>query len=337
MMEISADMTRICSRCSSEMAVESLECRQCHALIYRQDLEQFSTEAKSLEEKARWREAQERWRAALGLLPQGSVQADWVRKHMVQLDWAAAEASATQPENRVDRLTKKLGPLAPLGVLLSKLKSVLGFLKFKFVFSFTAFLAFYWHSLGPKFGVGIAMLVLAHELGHYVEVKRRGLQADLPVFLPGLGAFVKWKAEGVPTSVRASVSLAGPVAGVVSAIVCGAIWSVNGRPIWAALARTAAWFNAFNLIPIAILDGAGVFLFLGGTGRLLVLTAALALWQFTGETVLLLVACVATWFALIAPESPDQTKGLAVPFTGVLAVLAFILWRVPRPPHLPFR
>ena len=337
MPEISPDTMRTCSRCSAEIAVEALECPHCHALVHRQKLEQLSSEAKSLEEKADWRQARERWRAVFDLLPPASTQAHWVSNHVAQLDWSAAQAASAAPDGRLDQFTRKLGPLASLGVLFSKLKSVLAFLKFNFVASFAAFIALYWHTFGPKFGIGIAALVLAHEMGHYIEVKRRGLHADLPVFLPGLGAFVKWKAQGVPAQVRAAVSLAGPIAGVVSAIACAAIWWVTGGPIWAALARTAAWFNAFNLIPLAILDGAGVFFFLGAVGRLVVLTAGLTLWQFTGEAVFLLIAAAATWFTLTAPESEDQTRGLAAPFATVLAVLAMVLWLVPKQARMPFQ
>lgn len=333
----SARLTKDCSRCSEAIAVEAIECPHCHALVYRQELEQISTEAKSLEEKTEWRQARERWLAVLALLPSNSTQAYWVRNHQLQLDWSAAEAFSAAPESRLDRLTKKLGPLASLGILFSKLKSVLAFLKFNFVSSFAAFIFFYWQSFGAKYGIGIAALVLAHEMGHYIEVKRRGLHADLPVFLPGLGAFVKWKAQGVPAQVRARVSLAGPVAGVVSAITCAAMWWATNGPIWAALARTAAWFNAFNLIPVAILDGAGVFFFLGAVGRLVVLTAGLTLWQFTGEGVFLLIAAAATWFTLTVPEPRDQTRGLAAPFATLLGVLALVLWLVPKQAKLPFQ
>src|SRR6185503_15918781 len=43
---------------------------------------------------------------------------------------------------------------------------------------------------GWKFGVGVVLLILVHELGHYVEAKRLGLDPQLPVFIPFLGAYV---------------------------------------------------------------------------------------------------------------------------------------------------
>ena len=37
------------------------------------------------------------------------------------------------------------------------------------------------------------LLILVHELGHFVEAKRQGLHPSLPVFIPFLGAYVAMK------------------------------------------------------------------------------------------------------------------------------------------------
>src|SRR5439155_7557954 len=85
--------------------------------------------------------------------------------------------------------------------------------------------------------------------------KRRGLPAEMPVFLPGLGAYVRWGALGVPLETRAAVSLAGPLAGWFAAAVCALLWFHTHDRIWAALAQVGAWLNILNLIPVPILDG----------------------------------------------------------------------------------
>src|SRR5262249_55507610 len=97
--------------------------------------------------------------------------------------------------------------------------------------------------------------ILVHEMGHFIDIKRRGLPADMPVFLPGLGAYVRWQALGVSAETRAAVSLAGPLAGCLGPAVCALVWYQTGSGIWAALARTSAWLNVLQLIPVAILDG----------------------------------------------------------------------------------
>jgi len=94
--------------------------------------------------------------------------------------------------------------------------------------SLGAFVGVYWSLYGLKFGFGFAVQILVHELGHYIDIKRRGLPADLPVFLPGMGAFVRWQALGVSLETRAAVSLAGPLA-------------ILGESVFLLLALGAAW------------------------------------------------------------------------------------------------
>ena len=85
-----------------------------------------------------------------------------------------------------DRWARKLGPLGPIAVLLAKGKGLLlAIFKLKFLLSLFAFVAVYWALFGWKFGVGFAVAVLIHEMGHFVDIKRRGLPAEMPVFLPG--------------------------------------------------------------------------------------------------------------------------------------------------------
>ena len=155
--------------------------------------------------------------------------------------------------------------LAPIALFIAKFKFILIFLlKFKFLLSLFAFFGLYWAEFGWKFGLGFTALIFIHEMGHFVDVKRRGLPAEMPVFLPGFGAYVKWQALGVSEEVRAEISLAGPFAGLLAAIACAGVWWYNGgsqgimTPIgslFVALAAIGAWLNAINLIPVYILDG----------------------------------------------------------------------------------
>jgi len=92
-------------------------------------------------------------------------------------------------------------------------------------------------------------------MGHFVEIKRRGLPADMPVFLPGFGAYVRWSALGVSAQTRAFVSLAGPMAGCIGAAVCALLWLETGDAFWIGLASLSALLNVLNLIPIWVLDG----------------------------------------------------------------------------------
>jgi Zn-dependent protease len=132
---------------------------------------------------------------------------------------------------------------------------LVGLFKLKFLLSLGPFVALYWTLYGAKFGVGFAILILVHEMGHFIDIKRRGLPADMPVFLPGLGAYVRWDAIGVSIRTRSFVSLAGPLAGCVGAAACALIWIGTGDKFWIGLASLSALLNVLNLIPVWVLDG----------------------------------------------------------------------------------
>ena len=164
-------------------------------------LEKVAASARTHERNHEPAAAQADWQAALELLPADSSQAAWVRSHLAELARDVAEPGRSD----APAWTRKLGPLAPVAVLLLKGKFFLSLLKLPFLLSFAAFAALYWGLYGVRFGIGIAVLVLVHELGHFIEVRRRGLAADLPMFVPGFGAYVRWTAADVTQVARALV------------------------------------------------------------------------------------------------------------------------------------
>src|SRR5271167_4023551 len=125
-----------------------------------------------------------------------------------------------------------------------------------------------------KFGLGFAVCILIHEMGHFFDIKRRGLPAEMPVFLPGLGAYVRWTSLGVTPRQIAQIALAGPLAGWIAAAICFLLYAQTGAPIWAALARTGAVLNLLNLIPIWVLDGGQAVRVLGAVERAALLATA---------------------------------------------------------------
>ena len=195
--------------------------------------------------------------------------------------------------------------------------------------SLGAFLWVYWSLYGMRFGIGFTVQILIHEMGHYLDIKRRGLPVDMPVFLPGLGAFVRWQALGVSKETRAAVSLAGPLAGWMAAAACVVLWWQTGNDIWAALARAGAWLNLLNMIPVWALDGGQAFQALQKGQRVFVLAVALALLFLLGEGLFLLVALGAGYrlFTKDVPEAPSPW--ILAYFTGLLLALAGILSTVP--------
>jgi len=295
-------------------------------------MEQLAAHARSLEAHGDLQEARERWLACLPFLPPKSKQAEWIRDHAQQLEVGthASQSAQANPQGARPKWAKWLGPLAPIALMLAKFKTFfLAIFKLKFLLSFAAYIGLYWALWGPKFGIGFAVLVLIHEMGHFIDVKRRGLPADMPVFLPGLGAYVRWQAIGVTLETRAAVSLAGPLAGLFAAAVCGLIWHYTGNGIWAALARTSAWFNALNLMPVWILDGGSAALALSKLERAIVLVVSVTLGYALGENVFYFVAAGATWRLFTRDDPPEPSNSITAYFVAVLTGLGLVLWLVP--------
>jgi Zn-dependent protease len=256
------------------------------------------------------------------LLPADSSQAEWVRGKLAELGPDDAYAGKSEPP----AWTRKLGPLAPIAVLLLKGKVFLSLLKLPFLLSFASFAGLYWGLYGAKFGIGLAVLILVHELGHLIEVRRRGLSADLPMFIPGFGAYVRWTAAGVTPNTRALVSLAGPLAGAVGAALCGLIWLRTGERLWLGLASFSAWINLMNLIPVWRLDGGQALAVTGRAGCIGIALAALVFAAYFSQPLLLLVAGGALYRAfgndLSAAASPNY--GVTAYFIVLLAALSYL-------------
>lgn len=327
MSTLTPEFIRNCPRCSNELPAGALECEKCHALIHASDLERIASEAKALEAKNELRQAREHWLMSLPLLPKGSKQAEWVRDHALALDVAADQQQAPKSENE---WAKKLGPAGPLAILLAKGKLVLAAVfKLKFLLSFVAFFSLYWALYGAAFGLGFAALILIHEMGHFIDVKRRGLPAEMPVFLPGFGAYVRWQALGVSLETRSEVSLAGPLGGAIASIACGLIWWKTGNGVWAALARSGAWLNALNLIPVWVLDGGQAALALSKLERIGLVTLCLALWLFFHESVFFLVALGAAYRVFTKDMPPRPSLAVSAYYAVVLTVLGAVMWMMP--------
>ena len=91
--------------------------------------------------------------------------------------------------------------------------------------------ALFW---GWKFAVGFVLLLLVHELGHVIQLRREGIKASAPMFIPFLGALVAMKELPKDAAAEARVGLAGPVLGSIGALVPLGIYALTGGEFWAA-------------------------------------------------------------------------------------------------------
>lgn len=311
-----------CPDCSMWLPPGTLVCPECHAILYARYLNQLAQAATAQEQASDLSGARQIWQQALTWLPSGTTQAQAIEQHVAQLD---AQAKATTDQRA--KWTKRLGPLAPIVFFLIKIKSLL--FSAKFLFSFLAFFGFYWALFGSKFGLGFALAILIHESGHYIAARRRGLKVDLPIFLPGFGAYVRWYHQGVSLETLSQIALAGPLYGLGVATACLAIALKTGSGLFLALAYTTAFLNTLNLVPILGLDGAQATYTLNRLQRILITATCIFMFILMREWIYLGIAAGMGWrsFTGLAPEQPSS-RGMIL-YMLLLFGLAAVMWAAP--------
>ena len=182
---------------------------------------------------------------------------------------------------------------------------------------------------GWKFGLGFTLSILVHEMGHFWAVKRRGLKAELPVFLPGLGAYVRWYSMGIPLDGLAAIALAGPMFGLLAAPACLGLFAWTRQPVYQALAHTGAFINVLNLIPVLGLDGAQAAYALSKLQRGLLLLSALVMFALMREGVFLFLAAGLTWRMFTRDEPEAGSNRTMVYYLLLLFCLGAFLKIVP--------
>jgi Zn-dependent protease len=108
---------------------------------------------------------------------------------------------------------------------------------------------------GWWFAVGFVVLLFVHEMGHVIQLRREGIRATAPVFIPFLGAVVGMKQMPGDALAEARVGLAGPILGTAGAAVCFAIAEATGSSMLRALAYVGFLINLINLVPLTPFDG----------------------------------------------------------------------------------
>ena len=325
-----------CPSCSHWLPEGTLACPDCHTLTYGEHLAATAQSAQSLEQENKWAEAREQWRSALRWLPEDTEQAGAIQQHIAAID----RRFAAEEEQRA-RWSKRLGPLAPVAVFLLKAKSALFLLfKLKFLLSFLGFFAVYWAFFGWKFALGFALSLLIHEMGHYVAVKRRGMRAELPIFVPFMFARVRWFASDVSREDLAAISLAGPLYGLGAALGFMALaWPMHSL-LLIVLANVTAWLNLLNLVPVWGLDGAKAVYALSRMQRGLIAALSLLLFGLTAsisngdlfsplspvQWVFAFVGVGMLWRTFSADDAPEQPHtGTMIYFMALIVVLGFVL------------
>jgi Zn-dependent protease len=235
------------------------------------------------------------------------------------------------------------GALVVLGVLLVKfgvkLKAVLLLLPKVKIFSTSASMlvsvgayALIW---GWRFALGFVLLLFVHEMGHVIQLRREGIKASAPMFIPFLGAFVGMKELPKDAAAEARVGLAGPVLGSLACLVPWAIYGATGNELFLALTFTGFLINLFNLLPVLPLDGGRAMAALSPWVWVLGFAALVALTFVAPNPILILVLLLGgleTWRRFKERKTPEAQRynqvsrgwriAIAVTYIGLAALLA---------------
>lgn len=228
-------------------------------------------------------------------------------------------------------LRKKLARvLAPLAVLAVKAKSLLFLLpNLKLLATFGSMavsVAAYGLFFGVPFAVGFVLLLLLHEIGHVIQLRREGIKASAPVFIPFLGAVIAAKSLGKDAAAEARVGLAGPVLGTIATLVPLGIWLATGSDFWRALAYIGFVLNLFNLLPVVPLDGGRAMAALSPAVWLAGLAGLLALAVVYPSPIIFLIlvfGAMESWRRWKGRKTPEHQAYYAVP-TRTRALVAVV-------------
>jgi Zn-dependent protease len=106
----------------------------------------------------------------------------------------------------------------------------------------------------PLAALFVALLFI-HEMGHVIQLRREGLHASVPMFIPFMGAFIAARSLGENAQAEARVGLAGPILGSIGAGAVALAGALLHSPLLLAAAYLGFLINLFNLIPVTPLDG----------------------------------------------------------------------------------
>jgi Zn-dependent protease len=354
-----APAATVCASCGTEIGARLLSCPSCRRLVHADELGRLAAQAERAAEKQEIEAALAASRSMLELLPEGSSQhremalrADALSREIESRSRSGDASDGGQGREAAADRRARLGRVgagfAGAGLLLWKLKFVIGFLltkgkllvlgltKASTLFSMLLSFGVYWTAWGWRFALGLVLSIYIHEMGHVAQLRRFGIRASAPMFLPGLGAMVRLKQLPDTPRQEARVGLAGPVWGLVGAVATYGLHLVTGWASLAAIAQVAAWINLFNLMPVWQLDGNRAFNALTRGQRLIVVVTIAVMWFVTREGLLVLIFAVSALRVLSsrAPEHPDRMV-LVQMIALVVALSMMVLVPVPVASLLP--
>jgi Zn-dependent protease len=318
--------------------------------VHAEALKGLAKEADAAEAQGDTSRALSAWRKALDLLPAEALQHKQVMEKVQALSArVAASPGAPAPVDEKGKGKYKwLAGLGALGALLAKFKWGLLFLlgkgklllaglfKAKTFLSMALALGVYAVAFGWKFALGLVISIYIHEMGHVAWLRHYGIPATAPMFVPGLGAYVRLHQRPATVGEDARVGLAGPVWGAAAAVGALALGLAIEAPILVAIGGFGAYINLFNLLPVWQLDGGRGFAALSQRQRGVVAAALWVLAFIAADGLFWLLAIAATFRAAgkgNAPATGDRPVLVTYVALALGLTIIFVFAKT-RLPHL---
>jgi len=183
------------------------------------------------------------------------------------------------------------------------------------------------------------VLLFVHEMGHVIALRREGIRASAPMFVPFMGAAIFTRSLGDNALAEARVGLAGPILGSLGAAAVAVVGELTGSSLLIALAYFGFFLNLFNLLPVIPLDGGRAaaamspWMWFAGFGLLVALA-----FLDPGNPILLIIVIFAgfqTWHrwqqrksrsleqAAYYRVAPRHRLMVAAVYVGLIALLVF--------------
>jgi Zn-dependent protease len=179
--------------------------------------------------------------------------------------------------------------------------------------------------------IGLVGMILIHEMGHVMAMRREGMETKAPVFIPLLGAVI-FAPEMKDREQEARIGYAGPLIGGLAALVVFLIALTTSGDLRTGLliaSYLGAFINVFNLvIPIRPLDGGRVTQIVGDWFQY-VGFAALAMFIVVTQARALLLIAILVLVEVRWPSRLKVSAAIALDFS-LFVMVAFSLG-LPQP------
>jgi Zn-dependent protease len=325
-LDASTNLTsRSCARCGTELSDAALVCPVCSTLVHRDRLRVLAEQAVAAASGGDQASARTLWQEARDLLPPHSQQHAQIGSRLAELgEEPATTATASGDGEQRGVWRRAAAAAAALGFLaMGKVKFLLlGLGKLSTFSSMFGFIAVYWSIYGWPLAAGLAGSIYVHEMGHVSVLRRLGIRADAPLFIPGVGALVMLKEHVTDPITNARIGLAGPMWGLGAAVAAWAVHVTTEAPIWRAIAELTGFMNLFNLIPIWQLDGSRGFDALSGSERVSMLGVIGLTLAVTDLGLLWIVGAVALYRTVASQPGPGHPPT----FFTFAALVATLSW-----------